>query len=354
MTAAHQGVPMGRGIVVSAVCALLVLQFQIPVSTQAGAGVVQVTPLGSHAGELCFADRAIVFEDPKGIRILYDPGRTVDESDARLGTIDVVLLSHVHADHLGDVRPSGGGGTCAAPVFGGANANSNTASVAAAKRAAVVLPRESATFLGNRIRNISGVATPACATGGSENETIVPVPTTCTAALSPGAGGRLVTRSGSGSLRIVAVPAVHGNDIPAQYLDAPGVVAGVAASAGAAAGFVITFSNGLRAYLSGDTGVTAEMDMIGRLYRPQLAVINVADPAVMGAEQAAFAVQQYIRPLSVLLTHVNEQATNGGRVVAGTRADRFSRLIAGSSDVVMAVSGVTRSFDGEGRCVGCR
>ncbi len=344
---------MGRGIVVSAVCALLVLQFQIPVSTQAGVGMVQVTPLGSHAGELCFADRAIVFEDPKGIRILYDPGRTVDESDARLGNIDVVLLSHVHADHLGDVRPSSGG-TCAAPVFGGANANSNTASVAAAKRAAVFLPRESATFVGNRIRNISGAATPACATGGSENETIVPVPATCTAALSPGAGGRLVTRSGSGSLRIVAVSAEHGNDIPAQYLDAPGVVAGVSASAGPAAGFVITFSNGLRAYLSGDTGVTAEMDMIGRLYRPQLAVINVADPAVMGAEQAAFAVQQYLRPLSVLLTHVNEQATNGGRVVAGTRADRFSRLIGGSSDVVMAVSGVTRSFDGEGRCVGCR
>ena len=90
-----KGVPMGRGIVVSSVCALLVLQFQIPVSTQAGAGVVQVTPLGSHAGELCFADRAIVFEDPKGVRILYDPGRTVDESDPRLGTIDVVLLSHV-------------------------------------------------------------------------------------------------------------------------------------------------------------------------------------------------------------------------------------------------------------------
>jgi L-ascorbate metabolism protein UlaG (beta-lactamase superfamily) len=345
---------MGRGIVVSAACALLVLQFQIPAATQAGAGSVQVTPLGSHAGELCFFDRAMVFEDPKGVRILYDPGRTVDESDPRLGTIDVVLLSHVHADHLGDVRPSSSGGTCAAPVFGGANANSNTASIAAVKRAAVVLPRESATFVGNRVRNILGTATPACLTSGPENETIVPVPTTCTAGLSPGAGARLITRSGSGSVKIVAVPALHENDIPAQYLDAPGVVPGVSASAGPAAGFVILFSNGLRAYLSGDTGVTAEMDMISRLYRPQLAVINVADPFAMGPEQAAFGVQQYIRPATVLLTHVNEQATNGGRVVTGTRADRFTRMIAGSSEVVMAVSGVTRSFDGDGRCTGCR
>ncbi len=36
-------------------------------------GVVKVTPLGSHAGELCARDRALLFEDPGGARILYDP-----------------------------------------------------------------------------------------------------------------------------------------------------------------------------------------------------------------------------------------------------------------------------------------
>ena len=345
---------MRRGIVVAAVFALSLLLTQTPASTQGGGGLVQVTPLGSHAGELCFFDRAIVFEDPKGIRILYDPGRTVDESDSRLGTIDVVLLSHVHSDHLGDVRSRSGGGTCAAPVFGAANTSSNTATVAAAKRAAVILPREAATMVGNRIRDVSGTPTPACPTSGPDNETIVPAPTTCTAGLSPGAGGRLVTRSGAGSVRIVAVPAAHGNDMPTQYVDAPGLPAGVGASAGPAVGFVIIFSNGLRAYLTGDTGVTAEMDMIGRLYRPSLAVVNIADPAVMGPDQAAFAVRQYIRPQTVLLTHVNEQATNGGRVISGTRADRFASQISGSANVVFAVSEVTRSFDAEGRCVGCR
>ena len=83
---------------------MALLLSQAPVSSQGG--LVQVTPLGSVAGELCASDRAILFEDPLGIRILYDPGRTVDESDGRLGTVDVVLLSHVHADHLGDVRPA--------------------------------------------------------------------------------------------------------------------------------------------------------------------------------------------------------------------------------------------------------
>ena len=33
---------------------------------------VKITPLGSHEGELCASDRAMIFEDPTGVRILYD------------------------------------------------------------------------------------------------------------------------------------------------------------------------------------------------------------------------------------------------------------------------------------------
>jgi hypothetical protein len=60
---------------------------------------VKITPLGSHDGEFCVWDRALVFEDPDGTRILYDPGRTVrGPDDPRLGRIDAVLLSHVHLE----------------------------------------------------------------------------------------------------------------------------------------------------------------------------------------------------------------------------------------------------------------
>ena len=45
----------------------------------------------------------LVFEDPTGTRLLYDAGRTVaGEEDARLGRIDVVLVSHMHGDHVGN------------------------------------------------------------------------------------------------------------------------------------------------------------------------------------------------------------------------------------------------------------
>ena len=67
-----------------------------------GAGVVKITPLGSHDGEFCARDRALVFEDPDGTRILYDAGFTVrGTNDPRLGKIDAVLISHLHGDHLG-------------------------------------------------------------------------------------------------------------------------------------------------------------------------------------------------------------------------------------------------------------
>ena len=46
-------------------------------ATAAQAQTVKITPLGSHAGEYCATDRAMLFEDPTGVRILYDAGASV-------------------------------------------------------------------------------------------------------------------------------------------------------------------------------------------------------------------------------------------------------------------------------------
>src|SRR5262245_43437146 len=63
---------------------------------------VKITPLGTHPGELCDRDRATIFEDPTGVRILYDAGQSVmGGEDPRLGTIHVVLLSHAQTAHIG-------------------------------------------------------------------------------------------------------------------------------------------------------------------------------------------------------------------------------------------------------------
>src|SRR6201991_649736 len=81
------------------------------------AQTVKVTPLGGIDGEFCAQDRALVFEDPNGTRVLYDPGHTVaGGGDARLGKVDVILVSHMHGDHLGEAHiKEVGAGTCAKP-----------------------------------------------------------------------------------------------------------------------------------------------------------------------------------------------------------------------------------------------
>src|SRR5215475_12543966 len=66
---------------------------------------VKVTPIGQRTGEFCAQDRAILFEDPTGVRLLYDPGNTVaGGTDTRLGDVHVILISHAHVDHLGNAK----------------------------------------------------------------------------------------------------------------------------------------------------------------------------------------------------------------------------------------------------------
>jgi hypothetical protein len=60
-----------RSSVVSSIVALLAA------CNVAHAANIKVTPVGQRTGEFCAQDRAILFEDPTGVRLLYDPGNTV-------------------------------------------------------------------------------------------------------------------------------------------------------------------------------------------------------------------------------------------------------------------------------------
>jgi L-ascorbate metabolism protein UlaG (beta-lactamase superfamily) len=339
----------------------LVALFCLPYGTVADgqssfSPLVKVTPLGSHSGELCRNDRALMFEDPSGVRILYDPGRTVDETDSRLGAVHVMLLSHAHADHIGDTRASPGGGTCAAPAAGAANPNGNFSSIAAAKNAAVLAPGELSGYLSRKIQNIRGAATAACPEVGLTNVFDVPLGAPCTASLRPG-GSRGARRAGTDGpgVRIAAVQAVHSNGVPAALVDSPGEAPGLSGYGGSEAGFVITFTNGLVAYLTGDTGMFGDMSaIISRYYRPTLVVLNMSDTVTLGPNEAAFVVRSLIRPRSVMPSHVNEQATSDGAVRGGTRVDLFREQVRDAVDVIVPISDVTRSFDSAGRCIGCR
>ncbi len=328
--------------------------------SDASAQTVRITPLGSHTGELCLNDRALLFEDPTGVRILYDVGTAVaGATDPRLGEVHVVLLSHAHGDHIGARKAAGvNAGTCASPNTVSAAPNSNTVEIAAAKKAAVVVSNSMVAFLAPKIANITMAETPACPADGLAREMTVPRPTSCVGNLQLG-GKRTVRRSGQQTgVQIALVRADHSNDAPVSLLagaEKDSLAAdNLSAYVGQANGYVLSFTNGLRVYLSGDTAIYGDMKtLIKDFYRVNLAVMNMGAFATQG-EEAAFAVDELIRPAGVIPSHVNEAATADGVIREGTKTKQFIDLVK-TSRVYVPRSGKTMEFSGDGRCVaGCQ
>src|SRR4051812_21394956 len=194
---------------------LTALCFSVPAAL---AQTVKITPLGSHDGELCASDRATLFEDPSGVRLLYDAGQTLTGADdSRLGTIHMVLLSHAHGDHIGDRKlKARGAGTCAAPETIPAGPNSMTAEVAAAKNAAIVMTSDMGQFVGTRIQKITGKPVAFCPqTAGA---TTVPVATVCRSNSHLGAAFIGKIAGASQGVEVTIVYASHANNVAPSLL----------------------------------------------------------------------------------------------------------------------------------------
>src|SRR5688572_6025509 len=156
-------------------------------SFAAFAQAVKVTPLGGVDGEFCPQDRALVFEDPNGTRILYDPGRTVaGANDPRLGKIDIILVSHMHGDHVGNAHMKApNSGSCDKPDMSvSAMPNSLAVNIALAKKSKIVTGSEMPAFFAAKLK----------ANGGDPANSVL-------------------TRFGGsvtlGGIRIATVPAMH-------------------------------------------------------------------------------------------------------------------------------------------------
>ena len=66
---------------------------------------------------------------------------------------------------------------------------------------------------------------------------------------------------------------------------------GTAVFLGEPAGLVVEFENGLKVYCAGDTDVFGDMELIRRLYAPDVAVLPIGDFYTMGPRGAAVALE---------------------------------------------------------------
>jgi len=169
---------------------------------------------------------------PGGKKVLLDPWVTGNpkspESAKTLGHLDLILVTHGHSDHTGDVVP-----------------------IARASGAQVVAPFELAVFFQKKgLQNVTG--------------------------MNP--GGTLHALG----LSITMVQAFHSSSIEDD---------GKVMYAGVATGYVVKLENGVTFYFAGDTALFGDMRLIGELYRPQIAFLPIGDFYTMGPEQAAKAVE---------------------------------------------------------------
>jgi len=317
---------------------------------------VKITPVGSHPGELCANDRATIFEDPTGVRILYDVGHTVTGTDdARLGTIHVVLLSHAHGDHIGDQKLKAlGAGECANSERIPAGPNSMTAEIAAAKNAAIAMTSDMGTFIGGKVQKLSGKPVGVCPQ--TAGVTTVPVATSCRS--NTHLGGAFIARAPNAAqgVEITVVFASHANNVPLSLLsEAQRAALGPDSTSivlGPPTGYVVRFTNGLTAYLSGDTGIHTEMKtVVNEYHKANVAVLNLG-PSAGTVLSGAYAMNELVRPASVILTHPNEAVTEGGKLRPASRTAALIKQLKPASH--LAISGRTMEFDGNGKCVaGC-
>ena len=165
---------------------------------------------------------------PAGKRLLFDPWITTNpacpESAKKVGTVDLMLLTHGHDDHTGDaVR------------------------IARETGARVIAPYELSVWLEQKgLQNVTG--------------------------MNP--GGTLAALG----MSITMVPAQHSSSV---------VEDGRIVYLGLATGYVIRFENGLTIYFAGDTSIFGDMRLIGEMYKPHIGFLPIGDHYTMGPEQAA-------------------------------------------------------------------
>ncbi len=106
-----------------------------------------------------------------------------------------------------------------------------------------------------------------------------------------------------GPLSVTMTHAVHSSGIEED---------GKMVYGGEPAGYVIRIPDGRAVYVSGDTNVFSDMQLIAELYRPELAILPIGGLYTMGPAEAALACRM-LKPARVIPTHFGTFPALAGR-----------------------------------------
>ena len=217
----------------------------------AGAQQVEVLWLGHATVRITSTTGKVIVIDPFLKKNPRTPAKYKDL--AALGKVDLILVTHGHNDHMGDL-----------------------AELARLTSATVVANFE----LSNNLVAL-GVLDGSKSLAMNKGGTVLP--------LGPG-------------IKVHMVPAQHTSSADLQTLK-PETTGLRHILAGDPVGYVIEFENGFKIYHTGDTDVFGDMALINRFYKPDLALVCIGGHFTMDPERAAYALRELIRPKQVIPIH---------------------------------------------------
>jgi L-ascorbate metabolism protein UlaG (beta-lactamase superfamily) len=222
------------------------------------AGQVTVQWLGHAAFKLTSVTGKVIVIDPF---ITGNPRLPDEHKDlARLGKVDLILVTHAHGDHVGDAPALAR--QHQAPLYAPAGLNDTLVALGE-------LPKELAPRF-----NKGGVITPL----------------------------------GDG-IKITMTRAEHSSEY--RWTN-PRTGQAEVHVGGEPAGFIIEFENGFKVYHMGDTGLFGDLALIGSYYRPDLVLIPVGGHFVLSPRDAAYATREFLKPGVAIPMHYGTNANLRG------------------------------------------
>jgi L-ascorbate metabolism protein UlaG (beta-lactamase superfamily) len=212
-------------------------------------GKVEVLWLGQAAFKITSPGGKVIVLDPF---LVNNPKTPAEYKNLdKLGKVDLILVTHGHGDHVGDVKD-----------------------LAAKTHAKVYGP--------------AGLIATLVDLGWVSGEQGVRF----------GKGGKVQPLGPQ--ITITQVRAEHSSEVS---ITDPATKKSTTYPGGEPAGFIIELENGFKVYHMGDTGLFGDMKLIAEYYKPDLVLIPIGGHFVMDPKDAAYATREWLKPKFVIPIH---------------------------------------------------